>query len=153
MWTSGRYSDAVVRSMVAALEELLGEREDRRLSLLGYSGGGALAMLMADRLGGVEQVVTLAANLDIDAWADLHGYSRLLGSLNPAEQAALPSGIRRLHLAGELDKKVPANLIKKAVSRDPLAEVRVLPGFGHRCCWVEHWPEILARLDLRPMRP
>ena len=67
LWTSGRYSEEIVRSMVAALRRLLPDRTGRRITLVGYSGGGVLAMLMAERLPSVERFLTLAANLDIDA--------------------------------------------------------------------------------------
>jgi pimeloyl-ACP methyl ester carboxylesterase len=143
LWTSGRYSPTVVLSMVAALSRLLPPREDLRITLVGYSGGGALAMLMAERLPRVERVLTVAANLDIDAWTDVHGYTRLAGSLNPAGRDPLPERVRRIHLAGGRDERVPAELIRAAAARDPGAVVRVLPGFDHRCCWVEEWPRIL----------
>lgn len=148
LWTSGRYSEDLVHSMVVALQRLLSAWPDRRIRLVGYSGGGALAMLMAERLSGVEAVVTLAANLDIDAWTDLHGYSRLAGSLNPAKRPLLPAHIRRTHLAGESDEKVPAKLIRAAAARDPRAMVHVLPGFDHRCCWVQRWTAILAQYEI-----
>ena len=146
LWTSGRYSQTVVLSMVAALTRLLPPGEDVRITLVGYSGGGVLAMLMAEHLPRDRRVLTLAANLDIDAWADVHGYTRLAGSLNRAQRGPLPSRVRRTHLAGALDERVPAQLIR-AAARDPGAVVRVLPGFDHRCCWVEQWPRILRRAE------
>jgi pimeloyl-ACP methyl ester carboxylesterase len=80
-----RYSATVVSSMAVALERLLAEREIDRLAWMGYSGGGVLAMLLAPRFPQTQAIVTVAANRDIDAWADHHGYLRLAGSLNPAE--------------------------------------------------------------------
>jgi len=148
LWTSGRYSAEVVSSMVTALRRLLPMRPDLRITLVGYSGGGALSMLMAERLPRVERVVTIAANLDIDAWADGHGFSRLDGSLNPAERERLPLRVRRVHLVGELDAKVPADMVRNVAARDSGAEAWVLPGFDHRCCWVDQWPAILDSLGL-----
>jgi pimeloyl-ACP methyl ester carboxylesterase len=133
--------------MVAALERLLPADPDLRITLVGYSGGGVLAMLIAERLARVERIITLAANLDIDAWADLHGYSRLAGSLNPAARSPLPDQIHRTHLAGALDLTVPPGLIQAVAARDTQAEVKVLSDFDHRCCWVERWPELLASLE------
>ena len=147
LWTSERYSEEVLSSMLAALRRLLPEQSNRRIRLVGYSGGGVLAMLMAEHLADVDEVVTLAANLDIDAWADLHGYSRLAGSLNPVERTPLPARVRRTHLAGELDQEVPVGLIRKAAARDTAAVVHAVPGFDHRCCWKEYWRVILKRLE------
>ena len=73
-------------SMASALRRYLSRGDIDRLVWLGYSGGGTLAMLLAPRFDQTTDVVTVAANLDIDAWTDRHGYSRLSGSLNPARQ-------------------------------------------------------------------
>jgi dienelactone hydrolase len=150
LWTHGRYSEHVVRSMAAALRRALGPDPDREVTLVGYSGGGALAMLIASRIEKVRTLVTIAANLDIDAWADHHGYSRLSGSLNPATQPPLPARIRQIHLAGERDARVPAKLSRQALSRQPKAQLLVIPNFDHRCCWERAWPSILAGLEQRP---
>ena len=130
--------------MVAALRRAVGPRTDRGLTLIGYSGGGVLAMLMAARMEEVGAVVTIAANLDIDAWADLNGYSRLEGSLNPATQPPLPARIRQIHLFGGRDRRVPPHLAQTVVARQGNARVVVVPDFDHTCCWERVWPEILA---------
>jgi predicted alpha/beta hydrolase family esterase len=147
LWTNGRYSEEVVKSMAAALRRALGPDSEREVTLIGYSGGGVLAMLIAARTEQVAAVVTIAANLDIAAWADHHGYSRLLGSLNPATQPPLPARIRQIHLAGERDIRVPAHLSEPAVARQPNARLVVVPNFGHVCCWERAWPAILAELQ------
>lgn len=146
LWTQGRYSEEVVRSMTAALRRALGPDGDREVTLIGYSGGGVLAMLIAARMEHVRAVVTIAANLDIAAWADHHGYSRLLGSLNPATQPPLAAHIRQIHLAGERDLQVPARLSEPTAAGVPNAQFVVVPGFDHRCCWERAWPAILAGL-------
>jgi hypothetical protein len=147
LWTHGRYSEEVARSMAAALQRALGRDSDREITLIGYSGGGVLAMLIAARVEQVTRVVTVAANLDIDAWTRHHGYSRLRGSLNPATQPPLPSRVRQIHLAGGRDVRVPLGLSQPAAKRQPDADFLVLPEFDHRCCWERDWPSILARLD------
>lgn len=147
LWTQGRYSPEVVASMAAAIERRLPHDANRRIVLIGYSGGGALAMLMAERLAGVDRVISIAANLDVDAWTDHHGYSRLVGSLNPASQRPLEARIDQIHLVGGRDGQVPQGLIGGFLARNPQAKVQVFPDFDHRCCWVEHWPAILADIE------
>lgn len=142
-WTHGRYSPEVVRTLVAAIRGILPPRPPARITLIGYSGGGVLALLIAPHLEGVEQVITIAANLDTDAWAEHHGYSPLSGSLNPARQAPLDEGIRQLHLIGDQDARVPLASLTAYQVRNPKATLRILPGFDHHCCWVEHWPNII----------
>jgi pimeloyl-ACP methyl ester carboxylesterase len=141
-WTAQRYSEAVVSSMAAALERALAGTSHDRLVWFGYSGGGVLAMLLAPRFEATTDVVTVGANLDIDAWADLHGYARLAGSINPARQPSLPGHIRQRHYAGAADRVVP----KEVVARGPIppGTLEVIPGYDHVCCWEEMWPAILA---------
>ncbi len=145
LWTDQRYSEAVVSSMAAGVERILRERGFARVIWFGYSGGGTLATLLAPRLAQTVGVVTVAANLDIDAWADLHGYPRLAGSLNPATQRPIPSRIYQRHYVGDEDPVVP----KAIVARGPIdpASLVVIPSYDHRCCWTALWPAILAEVD------
>ncbi len=144
LWTGERYSEAVVASMAAALARHPTTRSADRLAFIGYSGGGVLAMLLAARVPRTVGVVTVAANLDVDAWAARHGYLRLAGSLNPASQPALPSHVYQRHYVGARDRVVPPEIVAGA-GLDPRTIV-VVPDFGHVCCWRRLWPSILADL-------
>lgn len=144
LWTHGRYSEAVVWSMVAALRHAIDSNTHWEVTLIGYSGGGVLAMLMAARMEQVRTVVTVASNLDIDAWTAHNGYSRLRGSLNPATQPPLPPRVRQFHLVGGRDLRVTPTVVQNAVARQPSARTWIVPDFSHTCCWERSWPEILA---------
>jgi pimeloyl-ACP methyl ester carboxylesterase len=145
LWTAARYSEAVVASMAAALRHFLAGTDFDRLVWFGYSGGGTLATLLAPRFERTTDLVTVAANLDIDAWADLHGYSRLAGSLNPARQPPLPARIRQRHYVGGKDQVVPeAIIVRGPIDPDT---VIVIPAYGHACCWESMWPTVLAEVD------
>ena len=146
LWTHGRYSEIVVASMVAALRGISHEMNDAELVLIGYSGGGTLAMLMAPRLERVTAVATLAGNLDVSAWVQHHGYSPLTGSLDPAAEAGLPENIQQWHWLGAEDQTVPPEIVRPMLARQPAAHVSILPEVDHRCCWEAVWPVLL--LDL-----
>lgn len=146
LWTLARYGEEVTASMAKAVARAV--PPGREIVLIGFSGGGALAVLLARQIPGVVAIVTLAGNLDIDAWTDLHGYSGLQESKNPAELGPLPEGLIQLHLAGAEDHQMPPRLQRDAVPRIG-GELRVLPGASHHQGWERHWPTILAELDRR----
>lgn len=145
LWTSARYSKRVVVSLENALRRSWGNTNPE-IVLIGYSGGGTLAMLLAKRLPQIKGVVTIAGNLDPDGWARYHGYSPLIGSLNPAQLAPLRSGVYQLHLVGQRDRNIPPALIRPVVDRQPGALFRVIEGFGHACCWEKAWPTYLKEV-------
>lgn len=142
IWTSKRYSEEIVASMSAALDSAAAGYQ--KLVLLGHSGGGALAMLLAERQPKVTTVVTVAANLDTDRWAALHKQQPLSGSLNPATRPPLPQHIRQLHYAGGEDNNVPPSLVRDAIARQPGATLEVFPELTHSCCWRAVWAKILG---------
>jgi pimeloyl-ACP methyl ester carboxylesterase len=144
LWTVQRYSPRVIDSMLVALSGLI--KKNQPVVLLGYSGGGALAMLLAERLPNVKAVVTIAGNLDTDAWTELHDYLPLVGSINPVTRSPLPLAIRQLHLAGGKDKNIPPEIIERAARRQPGAEFLLMEEHRHACCWERDWPAILAKL-------
>ncbi len=145
VWTRERYSEAVVSSMAAVVHHIMKTDDFQHLVWFGHSGGGTLAVLLAPRFRETTDVVTIAANLDIDAWADLHGYSRLGGSLNPARQPSLPSGIHQRHYVGGKDQQVP----REVVVRGPIGKntLVVIPSYDHGCCWETIWPTVLSEIN------
>ena len=142
LWTSARFSETVVASMAEVIRVLQGRYRARELWLIGHSGGGALAMLLAERLPAVSRVVTLGANLDTDAWTRHHRYSPLRESFNPAQRPALRQGVRQWHLLGTADRVVPPALVTRFIRRQPAAVGIELAGFTHSCCWSSLWPEL-----------
>ncbi len=146
LWTHRRYSPQVVDSLAAAILRLVGQGPSDDLILIGYSGGGALAMLLAHHLDQTRAVVTIAANLDTDAWTEHHGYSPLQGSSNPARLPPLSPSIRQLHLAGGRDQRVPAEIVEAVSEGQPASQFLLYPDFDHTCCWTQVWPEVLSRL-------
>jgi len=145
-WTHKRYAREILDSMNGALNALADRYAGLRL--IGHSGGGTLAMLMAATRDDVESLVTLAGNLDTLAWTRLHEYSPLEGSLNPVD-LPVPERVQQLHLVGRMDSVMPPDLIPSALLKQKNVVVRLMDGQDHRCCWHQIWPGILKEWDSR----
>ena len=145
-FTNARYSAAVVDHLARAVNAAVAPYPESPVVLIGYSGGGTLAMLAAPDVANVVQVVTLAANLDPDAWVAHHGYAPLTGSLNPANAPPLPPRIRQLHVFGGDDENTPAFLAERTIERQPAPTVEIVPGFDHECCWADWWARHVGAL-------
>ncbi len=142
-WTSHRYSQQVVDSMAAALKTLLKEYGFSHVSLIGFSGGGALALLIAPEIPEVKTVVTIAANLNVDAWSRHHGYKPLQESLNPSNQA-VSSNVKQIHIVGANDKVVPPFVVESYMDKQNVKSTYLIyDNYDHFCCWSEKWDEIL----------
>jgi hypothetical protein len=145
-WTSSRYSAEVVQSLAEAANGFIAEHGFQQVVLIGHSGGGALAMLMAPRLIRLSAVITIAGNLNVAAWSQYHRYLPLTGSLDPAAQPPLHPGIREIHLVGGADRNIPPALLVGYLATHPAAKVWTFPAFGHLCCWRNAWPTVFPRL-------
>ena len=146
-WTFRRYSRPVVENMTEVIQQIMLRHDFTSVRLFGHSGGGTLAILIAQSLPKTRAVVTLAGNLDVDAWTEFHHYTPLRGSLNPVQDAVLNPAIYQLHLQASNDEVVPPRLAKKWLSRQTNSDVWLYPEFDHRCCWEDLWPKVLSQVS------
>ena len=150
VWTAGRYSGDVVEASSQALDALMAMFGAVKLRLVGYSGGGAVAALLAARRNDVIQLVTVAGMLDHQSWTREHQITPLHDSLNPADFASSLLDLPQLHLIGGKDKNVTEATANSYRARFPAShqpQVKRIEAFDHSCCWVRDWPE-LAKLWL-----
>lgn len=153
IWTHERYSDEVVSALDTALSQAKRDTEAREIVLIGHSGGGTLAMLLAHRRSDVRAVITIGANLDHRAWTEHFGYLPLSGSLNPADYPELPERVHRWHFAGGRDQLVPAFVTQEAAAQDKHAGFIMQSTFAHNCCWLDIWNTVLQELRVILARP
>jgi hypothetical protein len=150
-WTSHRFAPEVIEASSSAIEQLKQRFAAERLVLVGYSGGGAVAALIAAQRRDVMRLVTVAGNLDHRTWtADLH-LSPLDGSLNPADAWQRLQSVPQMHFVGGQDRVLGESVVESYRARfapGPAPAVRVLPTFDHHCCWVERWPDLLGEAGL-----
>ena len=147
LWTEARYSQKVVVSMIEALRIEIQRSGATRVNLFGHSGGGALALLMAEQLVETDTIVTIAGNLDTDGWTDLHGYSPLYTSLNPVKRPPLNPRITQIHLMGGRDSNIPPLLASSWIDEQPNSYGVIFREYDHNCCWASQWKTIVRQVN------
>ncbi|MBN2453236.1 MAG: alpha/beta hydrolase [Candidatus Omnitrophica bacterium] len=147
-WSSKRFSEEVIASMNMAVDRLKRISGADKVDLVGYSGGGAIAVLVAARRNDVASIRTIAGNLDTEALNRHHGVSALTGSLNPIDYASAISKVPQRHFVGTGDKTVPAFIAESFARRagdNSGGSVIKVEGATHNTGWREKWPELLRK--------
>ena len=143
LWTSARYGEEVVAAMDEAVDRLMREAGAHEVALVGFSGGGTVASLIAARRGDVAWLKTVASPLDIAAFTRHHAVSPLAESLNPIDAAATLSRVPQVHYSGAEDEVVPApvnDAYMAALASGGCASRVIVAGAGHREGWTAAWP-------------
>lgn len=149
IWTDQRFSRPIVDSLHAGLDQLKRHYGVGRLELVGYSGGGALALLLAAERDDVSLVQTLAGNLHPNAWIIHHRLSPLAGSLDPLTYRERLRQIPQRHLTGQRDKVVPPFLTRQYA--DTLGSANCLEIQSVSATHSEGWEAAWVNVRQRPL--
>ena len=143
-WMERRFAPEIIAAYDSAVTQLKTLSGARDVRMVGYSGGGVIAALVAMRRSDIASVVTVAAPLSLTEWAARHDLSPLKGSLDPGRQK--PGLVRAsdVHFAGADDNIVPVGIVERFV-RSHGGRLETVAGFDHNCCWVRDWPRLLSR--------
>jgi len=109
-WTSHRFNEKVIDSYISVLDMIKKDIENKTYSLIGYSGGAAVALLVAANRDDIENITTIAGNLDHKKWTDIFNLTALNGSLNPADYSNKLENILQYHLIGTDDNIIPKDI-------------------------------------------
>lgn len=145
-WRTHRYCQEAVDEMQAVIGKIAGQKP---VHLIGYSGGGAMAILVAaNSTLNIRSITTIAGNLDTQTFTKYHGINpwKLSGSLNPIDYAKKVSNIPQLHLSGRKDRIVPPLIAKSFVkksSNEKCIKHIVINDADHWNNWDKHWPNVL----------
>jgi len=141
LWTNRRFSQEVVTRLGQALDQLKQRYGNSEFELVGYSGGAALALLLAAQRNDVTQVQTLAGNLSPRLWAKMKGLSPLDGSLDPLDYRNRLALLPQRHLIGEADLIIPGGLADRYQQAlgSPLSRCVHVPGVSHDRGWEAIW--------------
>lgn len=151
-WSNKRLSEESVQAADRAVSEAKARLGAKRIHLVGYSGGGGLAILLAERRSDVVTLATVAGLLDTSWWVREKNFQPLEGSLNPADQAMVLAGLPQVHFYGSEDAIIPPRMSAHFKTLAPFTNFRrVEVGTNHWKGWPDMWPGLL-RSYLMPLR-
>ncbi len=144
-WTSNRFDNRVIKSYDESLNKLKNSYKNRSFTLIGYSGGGAVASLVSAQRKDVSKLITVAGNLDINKWTTMHNISKLDKSLNPADYSKNLENIEQYHLIGNQDDIIPKDIFLSYYSKFKKKDKINYFYFDatHNCCWEEPYKKFL----------
>lgn len=145
-WTDKRFAPEVVVSMNDAVSQFAARTPGQSVNLVGYSGGGALVVLIAGRRTDVASIRTVAGNLDDEFVNRLHQVSPMPESKNPIDFSSRVASIPQVHFSGAGDTVVPPVVAQRFVhlTGKRCAQARTVPAVTHDGDWSRLWPALLA---------
>ena len=148
-WTNKRFSPEVIQSIDEVINAVKQQARIQQIRLVGFSGGGAIATILAAQRDDVVDVRTVAGNLDIDAFTEAHQVSPMTGSINPILYADKLIAVPQIHYIGDKDNVVTEKVINSYLSAiekydESLScvEIKKLGGVAHIEGWEIAWPKL-----------
>ncbi len=141
-WTSHRFAEEVIVSMNEAVEQIKKQTQAKNVSLIGYSGGGAVAALIASRRSDVTFLGSVAGLLDHATWTRVQKITPLRASLNPLDVAHKVSHIPQVHLSGSKDEIIRLYMNEKfcqEINKNQLNPCKEVNGMAHNSAWFREW--------------
>ena len=147
-WSSHRFAQKVVDATNVAIDKLMQKSGANKVRLIGFSGGGAVAVLVAAKRDDVDSLVTIAGNLDHQQVNDYHHVSSLTGSLNPKDIATKLKSIPQMHFIGRNDEVIPIEISRDFISiqKGTCAKQVIVAGVEHINGWKTQWPDLLGSI-------
>ncbi|PTB16875.1 alpha/beta hydrolase [Trinickia symbiotica] len=145
-WTGRRFAPDVVASTNEAVDQIAARAPGQRINLIGYSGGAAIAVLVAARRRDIASIRTVAGNLDDEYINRIHHVSAMPESLNPIDFAPRVSAIPQIHFDSDADIVVTPEVARRFISAagGRCAAMRTVHAVTHDGDWSRLWPGLLG---------
>lgn len=155
IWTKMRFSETIIASMNEAVTKIQNQSKSKRIHLIGFSGGAAIATLIAAKKGSkeIEYLTTVAGDLDHQSMSEFHHTTPLDAScLNPIDAIPKLKKIPQHHLIGDKDPVVPlfiseefVTMMKKHSPRsEQIVKRTVMTGVSHHKGWESLWGHVIT---------
>ena len=146
-WTSKRFSQQALNSTNAIVDKF----SKFKLELVGYSGGAVFAQYVAalnqKQHHNIINIRTIAGNLDINKYSEIHKAKKIESPINNQEILELLQNIPQVHFVGNEDEIIPqivANSYLEKLPKKSCIKILEIEKANHEKGWKERWQELLA---------
>ncbi len=147
-WTSQRFSKQIVSATNEVIDEIKDKFHNQSFSFIGYSGGAAIASLVANNRNDVTNFISVAGNLDTQLWTEIKNYMPLSG-LNPANHTENLQTISQYHLIGNNDNIIPKELVYSYINTFSNKNNIMIKKVDatHHCCYETYFKQLIKGID------
>ncbi|HJK87765.1 MAG TPA: alpha/beta hydrolase [Candidatus Megaira endosymbiont of Hartmannula sinica] len=159
-WSNGRLSEKVISNINQAIKIIRNavnsEKQTNRFSLVGFSGGGGVAILIAAQNPNiVKDIITIAGNLNHVKFNKYHKVSPMDKSLNPIDYSNIIKNIPQIHLSGGKDFIVPKFIAEEFTNKTNYTNKKnnklicakhIISKQSTHSNWSKYWEQNLEKL-------
>jgi hypothetical protein len=147
-WTDARFSPEILSLMNDGLDAINSAHPQQSFELVGYSGGAAIALMLAAGRNDIVSVRTVAGNLSPSLVNHLHKVSEMPNAVDPIAMSHKTASIPQRHFYGIDDKIVPKLITEtylKSIKDKHCVQIIAVENTSHDNGWVEAWPILLSQ--------
>lgn len=134
LYTVSQYNPEIIREIEEIVVYYIQKYDAPNVEFVAYDGGAPIAFYMAEKLGRVKKVVTIAGILDLDAYVNKHNLPAFKDAENPIKMGSKIANIPQIHFVGGKDTVTTRGMVERFVSKlhnPKSAVVKVAPNMGH----------------------
>jgi len=142
LWTMDRFAEPTIQLYNDFLDSIKSQYGLSSFDLLGYSGGGTIAAILASQRSDVRTLTTLAGNLDVTLFNEHHKVSAMPSAINPKDLVEQLEKVPQRHVIGLEDDIVPVKIIesyRKSFVKDDCIKVETVETLEHNRGWKDYW--------------
>lgn len=147
-WNGRQFAPEILHAYDEALNEIRQRYNIDNFHIIGFSGGGTIATLLAARRDDIKTLRTVAGNLDHRAHSAYHHTSVLHDSLNPSDYASSLRTVPQHHFIGGQDSFISPGILHtylQAIEPSSCVSYTMVQEAEHTKGWVEKWPDFLKK--------
>lgn len=145
-WQKDRFSQDVLNSYNNALDEISKRYQIKSFNLIGYSGGAAIATMLAGERNDILSIRTVAGILDNEAYSQVADDFPLSPSSKASNYTSTVSKTPQYHFIGGQDIIVTPSVLANYLGDMPptnCVQTMLVQEAEHEAGWVDKWPELL----------